>query len=88
MEAALYRLLDHPGFPPYERQARFPWRPSAPQRVDAYVPAWRRIIEADGRSWHSRHTDFERDERRDHEVLRDIAGTSTGTGTATGLRAA
>lgn len=70
LEAALYRLLDRPDFPAYERQARFPWRPSAPQRVDAYVPAWRRIIEADGRSWHARHTDFERDKRRDHEAQR------------------
>lgn len=70
LEAALYRLLDRPEFPPYERQARFPWRADAPQRVDAYVPHWRRIVEADGRVWHARYTDFERDKRRDHEAQR------------------
>jgi very-short-patch-repair endonuclease len=34
--------------------------------VDAYVPSWRLIIEADGRRWHSRKADFERDRLRDN----------------------
>jgi very-short-patch-repair endonuclease len=66
LEAALYGLLDRSDLPPYVRQSPLPWWPDAPQRVDAYVPSWRRIIEADGRAWHARHLDFERDRRRDH----------------------
>lgn len=66
LEAGLYRLLDRAEMPEYIRQAPMPWWPAAPQRVDAYVPGWRRIIEADGRAWHARHRDFERDRRRDH----------------------
>lgn len=66
MERALYSLLDEPCFPDHVRQSPFPWWPEAPQRVDAYVPEWRRIVEADGRRWHARQADFERDKRRDH----------------------
>lgn len=34
--------------------------------VDAYIPRWRLTIEADGRRWHTRKADFERDRRRDN----------------------
>jgi len=71
LEAVLYRLLDQLLGGGYVRQSPFPWWPDAPQRVDAYVPAWRRIIEADGRAWHARHRDFERDRRRDHLAQRN-----------------
>jgi very-short-patch-repair endonuclease len=66
LERALYTVLDDRRLPAYVRQAPFPWWPWAPHRVDAYVPAWHRIIEADGRRWHTRRADFERDRWRDH----------------------
>jgi hypothetical protein len=37
--------------------------------VDLYVPAWRLIVEADGRRWHSRKADQERDRLRDNEAV-------------------
>ena len=70
LEGALYRIVDDPRFPPCERQARPPWRLEAPQRVDLLIPAWRLIVEADGRSWHSRVADFARDRQRDRMALR------------------
>jgi len=54
-----------------------PWWKARRRRVDAYIPEWRLIIEADGRRWHTRVADFERDRSRDntaaahgHRVLR------------------
>lgn len=38
------------------------------------------IVEADGRSWHARVADFERDRRRDHRAQRIGWGTSRFTG--------
>jgi hypothetical protein len=66
LERALRRALAHPGLPPATFEAPLPWRPAAPQRVDALLPSWRRIVEADGRRWHTRRADFERDRQRDH----------------------
>jgi len=37
-----------------------------PGTVDAYIGRWRLIIEADGRRWHTRKSDFERDRIRDN----------------------
>lgn len=52
------------------------WKPKC-HRVDAYLPGWKLIIEADGRRWHTRVADFDRDRWRDnlavvngHRVLR------------------
>jgi very-short-patch-repair endonuclease len=70
LEAVLYRILDDPRLPPYERQAPLPWWPAAPQRVDALIACWRLIVEADGRRWHTRLADFERDAARDHLAKR------------------
>ncbi|MGZ4716141.1 MAG: type IV toxin-antitoxin system AbiEi family antitoxin domain-containing protein [Acidimicrobiales bacterium] len=70
LEAELYRALDDPRLPPYVRQSPFPWWPGAPQRVDALIPVWRLIVEADGRRWHTRVADFERDLARDHLAKR------------------
>ncbi len=66
LERALIRVLSDPRFPPHVAQAGFPWWPVEPFRVDAFIPAWRRIVEADGRRWHTRERDFERDRWRDH----------------------
>lgn len=65
LERLLYRLLDHPGIPPVSRQE--PLGIAAhPMTVDAFIPAWRLIVEADGRRWHTRKADFERDRARDN----------------------
>jgi very-short-patch-repair endonuclease len=66
LERALEVILRSPGMPDFETQAGFPWWPDAPFLVDAFIPAWRRIVEADGRLWHTRAADFERDRWRDH----------------------
>lgn len=68
LERLLYRILDDPGLPPYTRQM-----PMSFQRVgatvDAYIPAWRLIVEGDGRRWHTRRADQERDQLRDNEAV-------------------
>lgn len=65
LESLLYRLLDNSDIPPAARQFPFP-REVMPGTVDAYVPLWRLIVEADGRRWHTRKADFERDRVRDN----------------------
>jgi hypothetical protein len=57
-----------PGLPRATRQARPPWRDAVASRVDVLVPAWRLIVEADGRRWHTRVDDFERDRERDNDA--------------------
>lgn len=69
LEGALYQVLDHRLLPSYERQPALPWRPDAPQRADSLITGWRLFVEADGRAWHSRVADFERDRRRDRDAL-------------------
>lgn len=75
LEAALYRVLDDPRLPPYARQAAIPWRVAGSARADAFAPSWRLFVEADGRAWHTRVADFERDRQRDREAL--MHGCST-----------
>lgn len=65
LEACLFGVLDDLGIP-YERQAAFPWRTPAPMLVDGFMPTLGAIGEADGRRWHSRVADFERDRARDN----------------------
>ena len=65
LERLLYDILSQPGIPQVVRQFPFP-REVVPGTVDAYVPEWRLIIEADGRRWHTRKGDFERDRARDN----------------------
>lgn len=65
-ERALYRVLGDPRMPAYERQAHLPWWPGTARCCDALVGSWRRLVEADGRRWHTRCADFERDRERDH----------------------
>ncbi len=66
LEAVLYRLLSSPGVPPVQRQ--HPFALSAPSRVDAYIESWALVVEADGRNWHTRQADFQRDRARDNEL--------------------
>jgi len=65
LERLLYNLLGRPGVPPVTRQFPFPIE-VIPMTVDAYIPGWRLIVEADGRRWHTRKADFERDRLRDN----------------------
>lgn len=66
LEAHLYPLLDSPGIPPYTRQCPFRLADGIQAVLDAYIALWRMIVEADGRRWHTRQADFERDRRRDN----------------------
>ena len=70
LEAELYGALESPLLPDYIRQAALPWWSPAPMRVDALIPEWRVIVEIDGRRWHTRVGDFERDRARDHLAQR------------------
>ena len=65
LERHLYRLLERRGLPPYQRQLPIKY-PTLAATVDAYVPRWRLIVEADGRRWHTRVADFEADRARDN----------------------
>ncbi len=70
LEAALYPLLQDPRLPAFVAQAPAPWESGGGQTVDAWFPGPRRIVEGDGRSWHARVADFERDRARDHAAQR------------------
>jgi very-short-patch-repair endonuclease len=65
LERHLYTILNHPGIPEVGRQFPFP-REVLGGTVDANIPLWRLITEADGRRWHTRKADFERDRARDN----------------------
>jgi len=67
LERLLYRLLDSDELPVYDRQVPIKY-PTAAATVDAFIPAWRVIVEADGRRWHTRRDDFERDRSRDNSA--------------------
>lgn len=78
LEAELYDLaIQVPGVPALVRQMPLPWWRGGKGRADVGIPAWRTILEADGRSWHARLADFDADRMRDnvaaangHVVLR------------------
>lgn len=53
----------------WARQHRLPFRGPAKGRVDFALPAARLIVEADGRRWHTRVADFDRDRWRDNEAV-------------------
>lgn len=65
LERLLYRLLDRHELPAYERQLPISF-PRIDATVDAFIPIWRMIVEGDGRRWHTRKADFERDRSRDN----------------------
>lgn len=65
LEGFLARLVDHPDVPVATRQYPFRFE-RLPMIVDIYIAEWRLILEADGRRWHSRRADFERDRARDN----------------------
>ena len=55
--------------PPFARQINLPGRDQWPGRVDFFWPELRLIIELDGRRWHARFADFDRDHKRDLHFL-------------------
>ena len=67
LERLLYELLDRAELPAYVRQLPISY-PKTRATVDAYIPDWWMIVEGDGRRWHTRKADFERDRRRDNEA--------------------
>ncbi|NLD77366.1 MAG: DUF559 domain-containing protein [Acidimicrobiales bacterium] len=68
LERVLRHVLDDPAIPTIEWEAAFPGQQAGGQRVDGLITAWKMVIEADGRAWHTRLDDFERDRRRDTEA--------------------
>jgi very-short-patch-repair endonuclease len=50
--------------PPFQRQVHIEGRDRRPGRVDFLWPDVMLIVEVDGRRWHARQADFERDSRR------------------------
>lgn len=68
LERLLYRLLDRPELPPYDRQLPINY-PQMTATVDAYIDAWHLIVEGDGRRWHDGRQAQERDRLRDAEAL-------------------
>jgi very-short-patch-repair endonuclease len=75
LEKRLRLVMRHPGIPSVRWQAPFPGRQPGKRRVDGLVDDWSLIVEGDGRSWHTRVEDFERDRRRDAEAA--AAGLQT-----------
>jgi len=67
LEAVLERLLVQAGIPQWTREYPFSLA-GRPARVDVHIAAWQLVIEADGRNWHLRRSDFERDRQRDNEL--------------------
>jgi very-short-patch-repair endonuclease len=70
LERALHQMLARvPSRPRMVRQAALPWRTPVAGRVDVLLPDHRLIIEADGRRWHTRVADFDRDRWRDNQAV-------------------
>lgn len=67
LERLLYPILDDPRIPPVARQVPMVYR-RVSATVDAFIELWRLIIEGDGRRWHTRKDDMERDRIRDNEA--------------------
>jgi hypothetical protein len=68
LERGLSAVLELvPGCPTVHWQAPAPWAPDK-QRVDAMIPAWGVVLEADGRRWHARVSDFDNDRWRDNQA--------------------
>jgi hypothetical protein len=68
LEGRLASVLSLPTIPSISWEAPFPGRRPGAQRVDGLIGPWAVVIEGDGRAWHTRVEDFERDRRRDAEA--------------------
>lgn len=67
LERLLEMLLAEPAIPPSVREFPFQLR-TRDARVDAYIPSWEIVVEADGRNEHTRRKAFETDRERDNEL--------------------
>jgi very-short-patch-repair endonuclease len=65
LEAMLELVLNRADLPGWTREHPFSLGGRA-ARVDVFIPTWSLVIEADGRNWHMRRSDFEEDRRRDN----------------------
>jgi very-short-patch-repair endonuclease len=65
LELDFLALATERGLPPFRRQVPLPGRSHESSRVDFLWPDVRVIVELDGRRWHTRKADFERDHKRD-----------------------
>lgn len=65
LEGYLDKLVDHPDVPPAHRQVPLGFE-TVNAVVDRFIHRWQLILEADGRRWHTRRADFERDRARDN----------------------
>lgn len=70
LEKALFGALADGGLPAPDRQVPLPGRGAIDGVVDAAYPDVRVVLEADGRRWHQRVRDMERDRLRDAEAAR------------------
>ncbi len=66
LEQILFSVIDVPDIPTPDRQVRLAWWDRLPHRVDGLIAPWRLILEADGRRFHTKREDFERDRARDN----------------------
>ena len=67
LESVLWQVFNGlPSHPEIVRQATMPWWKPGQGRVDGLLPTWRTIVEADGRRWHARMSDFDSDRWRDN----------------------
>ena len=67
LERLLEVVLRDPRLPEWTREYEFSMD-GVPSRVDFFVSSSRVVIEADGRNWHTKGEDFERDRRRDNAL--------------------
>jgi hypothetical protein len=68
LEALAARVLTR-ATPGWVRQFALPFRGPVGGRVDFALPSERLLVEADGRRWHARVQDFDRDRWRDNEAV-------------------
>jgi len=67
LERRLEMILAGTQVPSWTREYGFSLR-GRPSRVDVFIPEWALVIEADGRNWHARRSDFENDRLRDNTL--------------------
>ncbi|HJR92965.1 MAG TPA: DUF559 domain-containing protein [Acidimicrobiia bacterium] len=68
LERHLDRLVHHPGVPESSRQVPLNLAPLEAV-VDRFIALWGMVLEADGRAYHTRLADFERDRARDNAAV-------------------
>lgn len=69
LEVLLQEVIEGGGYGPMTRQMPLGELCHLSGRCDGYLPHVCLVVEADGRRWHTRVEDFERDRARDNELL-------------------